>query len=148
MPYTVDFIRHAQSEFNIGNDMLDSPLSAVGRQQASQLTGEYDLVITSPLYRARQTLGLSKIKTPEHIVSSLCREYMDGPQCNYMLYEPHVKETVQDVLHRVDKFKVLLRNLIQVYPRILVISHGYFIVYFTKKFDGIGNCQLVTCKFD
>lgn len=53
---SVYFLRHVQSQANIGNNSVDSPLSDLGIQQSKQLTGYYDLIICSPLRRTKETL--------------------------------------------------------------------------------------------
>ncbi len=58
----VFLLRHAESEFNIGNeDIFDAPLTDNGKKQAENLSGHYDKVICSPLTRTKQTLHLSKV---------------------------------------------------------------------------------------
>ena len=56
-------LRHAESEFNVGNkDVFNAPLTKVGKQQAVALTGHYNKVLCSPLSRTQQTLHLSKVR--------------------------------------------------------------------------------------
>ena len=58
----VYLLRHAESEFNVGNeDVFDAPLTEVGKQQAAALTGHYNKVLCSSLTRAQQTLNFSKV---------------------------------------------------------------------------------------
>ncbi len=58
----VFLLRHAESEFNAGNeDLYDAPLTDRGKEQAANLTGHYDKEICSPLTRTKQTLHLSKV---------------------------------------------------------------------------------------
>lgn len=57
------WLRHCQSEANAGGvPRPDTPLSAAGAAAATALSGEYDVVFTSPMRRARQTLMLSRIE--------------------------------------------------------------------------------------
>ena len=52
------FLRHAESVYNANqeNKMFNCGLTDKGILQASQLTGDYDLVIVSPLKRTSDTL--------------------------------------------------------------------------------------------
>ncbi len=61
MPH-VTVLRHGESEYNVGNrDLKDCGITDKGRQQAAGLTGHYDLVVCSPLRRARETLEHSQV---------------------------------------------------------------------------------------
>jgi broad specificity phosphatase PhoE len=56
---TLYFIRHGEAEHNVvGGDMtkFDPPLTKSGREQAGKIKGHVDLVIMSPLLRARETM--------------------------------------------------------------------------------------------
>ena len=60
----IEFLRHGESTAQAShrpNDMYDAPLTEQGRSQAAGVTGHYDVVLCSPLARARQTLEHSNI---------------------------------------------------------------------------------------
>lgn len=60
---------------NVGdNTIIDSPLSKVGVAQAKLITGEYNLVICSPLRRTLETLHYSNISYDELIINDNIRE--------------------------------------------------------------------------
>ena len=68
-------LRHGQSEFNAGNlDAYDAALTELGRKQASEVTGHFDIVLCSPLTRAKQTLQFSKITYDKLEIISDARE--------------------------------------------------------------------------
>jgi uncharacterized phosphatase len=63
---TIAFIRHGQTDWNAEGRMqgsTDIPLNDVGRQQAREaaqtlLGGEWDVIVSSPLQRARETASI------------------------------------------------------------------------------------------
>jgi broad specificity phosphatase PhoE len=133
MPRVV-FLRHAESAFNVDpqSTILDCPLTERGQQQASQLTGHYPLVITSPLLRARQMLDLSQITYSDLRVSLLVREHQVDP-CDFLDGEsPTSIETEEDLIRRGDQFLEKLKTLAS-YPLILVVSHCEFICSITGE---------------
>ena len=78
MSFAVDILRHGESEGNVGINKPDPALTERGRSQAGQVTGEWDLVVLSPLRRAQETLTYSGIKYRWMVTCELCREYMGG----------------------------------------------------------------------
>ena len=83
----VDFLRHAESIFN--RDLTsekDCALTDKGIQQASQVTGEYDIVICSIMKRACQTLENSQITYGRLLFTDLCRE-KKTTICDYLPHE-------------------------------------------------------------
>jgi len=131
-------IRHAQSEFNAkGSLQPDCPLSNNGHLQASQLHGEFDLVICSSLMRAKQTLFSSRIKYTDLLISHLCREILDGNPVNHFFDEKVSREDDEIITKRIHDFKDLVKTLNKKYPRIAVISHFCFLTRLTgkKSFD-------------
>jgi len=143
--FRLTFLRHAESTWNQlmeeqgqlmeeqGPEMLDCPLSSKGEQQASLLMGHFDVVIHSPLLRARQTFALSQIKSPYVIQSELVREFRIHP-CDWMKNEVKGEpETPEELSRRADSFlewihehKELLIN-----KTILIVTHGDFICELT-----------------
>lgn len=132
------FVRHAQSEFNaFGSKERDCGITELGKEQAKLLKGSYDLVVISPLKRVYETLAYSNIQYKNLLVSHLCREHIDGEQCNLLHGETIKLETKEDLQRRAEKFKEFLRTLEK--GNVLVISHYCFL----KELLGIGlrNCQ-------
>lgn len=124
----VDFLRHAESIFN--RDLTsekDCALTEKGVQQASQVTGEYDVVVCSIMKRACQTLENSQITYGRLLFTDLCRE-KKTTICDYL---PHEDETVIDTDEQLDqqinRFIYFLKSQCSTYQRILVVSHGDFI---------------------
>lgn len=143
----IDFIRHAQSEFNIGIHKVDSDLSDNGKAQASKLSGEWDLVIVSTLSRCIQTLEFSNIKYKSIIYSDLCREFRNGSICDWKQGEEQNNESYEDLNKRINEFKDYLKLLSKEHSKILVISHACFMVHFMNLQRGIYNCELISYEF-
>lgn len=143
-------MRHATSIYNQTKaDIIDCELSQDGIKQASQLTGHYDLVITSPLKRSIQTLEYSQITYNERKVLDLIREYKTD-KCDFLEGELIIKESEEDLKKRLDIFKDFVDYIIIKYNTILIISHADFIWYFTsKEVDGerfgkwLDNCEYI-----
>lgn len=164
------FMRHAQSKANIGlTTEANSPLSLAGQQQAMNLTGDYDLVLTSPLRRAIQTLAFSSITYRKHMICADCREIRDSCIGDYLEEEVReedrraegedhgaegekpdhkVTETDQDVLTRIKSLRKLLDQLAQSgqYRKILVISHACFTIRFLGLQRCLHNCEIIKWK--
>ena len=124
----VDFLRHAESIFN--RDLTsekDCSLTDKGFQQASEVTGEYDVVICSIMKRACQTLENSQVTYGRLLFTDLCRE-KKTTICDYL---PHEDETIIDtdeqLEQQIKRFLYFLKSQCSPYQRILVVSHGDFI---------------------
>ena len=79
----VDLLRHGQSEYNAGNhDVFDAKLTEEGKKQAKGVKGEYDLVISSPLNRSRQTLEHANIKYKQLLICEEARE-LRSAKCDF-----------------------------------------------------------------
>jgi len=139
----VKFIRHAQSEFNVGINKKDPNLTDFGKMQALILEGEYDLVIVSPLKRTKQTLECSRIKYKHLVEMNDCREYSDGAICNSREDEDF-SESHDEFIRRVNRFKSDLRNIIEKegYQSVAVISHACFMCV-ACNVNGVNNCQTI-----
>lgn len=136
---TITLTRHALSVFNKYNTQdLDCVITNEGMSQCTSLSGDYDLVILSPLIRTRQTLEYSLIHPKLIVVSQLCREKRDSP-CDYLRGEDVVKETEDSVIKRVKDFKKELFEYSKKYKDILIISHGIFGWYLSGKC--LRNCE-------
>lgn len=148
VPFELYLMRHAQSLANIGVECVDSPLSSNGHEQASHVGGHYDIVVTSCMQRAIQTLKSSNITYSQHIVSDTCREVRMGHCADYMDGEPVVVETNETLQARMRDFLTLLYRVTDAlgnYPgrRVLVISHAVFIRLLTDMPTHIENTETV-----
>lgn len=109
--YRIHYCRHGQSYANIGYDILNTPLSEEGRRQASLLTGEYDVVLVSPLRRCQETLALSGIKYKKKYTVDLLREICHSRADSFD--ENWVKEEWGDFRNRVWKFHCLFERILK-----------------------------------
>ena len=123
----IKFLRHAESIFNANlTSEKDCELTEKGKEQASQINDEYDLIVCSIMKRACQTLDNSKLKYGRIIFTDLCREKR-ADICDYLPHEEEIKETEEELQARITKFKYFLKSQVSPYNRVLVISHGDFI---------------------
>ncbi len=145
-------LRHAISKFNDGTNKveMDCGLSEAGILQASNLSGEFDIVITSCLARAKETLKYSKIKYKRLIESDLFREKMSGKPCDKLMIEINNNyiETKNDITIRAAIARDYLRLLLIQNPRanILVISHCIFINFLLGRVVDLNNCYKIEMK--
>lgn len=143
----ITIIRHAESEFNAGIPGADKkpncPLSEHGKKQASQIKGEFDLVICSPLQRAQETFLHSQIQTRDFFLSHLCREIHDGNIINLLAEEIGKKDVEQkeEIQQRIDHLRELIQLLSKKYQRICLISHFCFLSAITKL-PWINNAEM------
>lgn len=136
------FTRHAESLENIGEEIVDSPLSARGRRQAAMLSGFYDTVVVSPMRRCLETLHYSKITYSNLEICPSFRERRRYPGSE-MLLELPVEETMDQFRERIERFDKWFRELLQTYNykeeddvlRVLLIGHGLFFHLWNKS-DG------------
>ncbi len=136
-------VRHAECTSNVGDDRVDSPLTDRGIMQAADLTGTFDLVVCSPLMRARQTLERSRIEAGRIFHEPLCRERVYAPR-DCLVDEPFQLESDDHFAARLDRFRARLVAWTDVFDRVLVVSHAYFLAScFPSHGRGIVNAQLV-----
>lgn len=138
----ITLCRHAQSTYNaFGDTTRDCPITDHGKQHASEISGNYDLIICSTLRRARQTLDASSLVYKNILFTDLCREIRDGNPINLLSGEDKAvdNENAEQISARVDNFLKLLREMSQKYNKILVISHGVFLGYLSGK--NSYNCE-------
>jgi len=133
-------MRHGQHR----NDGFDPLLTDLGRNQASQIGGEYDLVIVSPLRRTLDTYIHSGIKTRELIMVPIIREQRRGtPTACLALEDVNFKEDSKMVMGRVIEFTKFLKTL--PHTNIMIVSHAFFMCHFLdyNKQDRnlIAECQ-------
>jgi broad specificity phosphatase PhoE len=130
----VHFLRHAQSIFNANlTSDKDCDLTEKGIQQASDISGHYDIVICSTMKRACKTLDYSNLTYSRLIFTDLCREKKQDI-CDFLPYEDETKkETEEELQLRIRSFLYFLKSQVSKYQGILVVSHGDFIHTIGKK---------------
>lgn len=158
-------IRHGQTEANLAKlwaGSLDSPLTALGREQAHQarlivenLPSKPTIIYHSHLSRARDTasiinenLGLEMIEDPnlaEMHVGDLEGKPHDNWECtNKNWQDPPGGETVQQFIERIKKAKNNALSNPDHMP--LIVCHGWVFRAFGAIYDlnaqGIKNCDL------
>lgn len=130
----VEFLRHAESIFNkYLISEKDCDLTDYGKQQAKDLSGDYDIVICSTMRRACQTLDHSNLNYGRLIFTDLCRE-KKSDICDFLPHEDETeKETDEQLEKRIQTFLYFLKSQVSPYQRALVICHGDFIHTIGKK---------------
>ena len=146
----VTFLRHAQSIFN--RDLTSEKncsLSDLGRQQAAQIVGDYDVIICSILKRARETLQYSQLTAKKLYFTDLCRE-VRVDICDFLEGEDETNlETIQELTKRIREFKQYLREKVEPGQKILVICHRDFIHEFcNKQYPEPKNCEFQTIQLE
>jgi len=122
------FIRHAESEWNpSGTTERNTGLTENGRKSCKSLDFNVDIVICSPLKRARETLDNSNIIYKDVIFNDSCREILGKNPAHYYNGEPYHEETQDEINERVNGFKDELREISEYYDTICVISHHNFL---------------------
>ena len=138
-------LRHGQTDWNIDlrlQGSTDIPLNETGRKQALDAAAalnpeDWDLIITSPLSRAKDTaeivaqeLNMQVAIVPELIERSFgAAEGLDHASWR-KLYESHVPieglESLEDLRARTEQLLSLIANE-YAGKRVLAVSHGAFI---------------------
>lgn len=150
----VYLVRHGQSEDNAVPvfQAYDSPLSAKGKQQASQLAArlkhiKFEMLLSSPQPRARETADAIAVATHTPVVVSELFEERRKPVSvngkpwsdeqaattwrawNDSLVQPDVRvedgENREDIFARADQALAYLEHRNE--HSFVVVSHGYFI---------------------
>lgn len=154
MKKVVYFVRHGQSEGNIGNvfQSVESPLSEVGLKQAEYIANRvsnisFERLIASPVMRAKQTAEIISKKTGKLIEfsdlfverikpSNLSGKPHSDEQANKLndewsrsLFNSNYKaengENFDEIIKRADLALKYLENLKE--EKILVVTHGFFL---------------------
>lgn len=139
----VIFLRHAQSLGNIGQIILNPPLSNKGIKQSSKLYGYYEVVIVSELRRTKETLDNSNIEYEHLIFSPLVNEVKMGHITECVSLIDCYRESVEEVNTRIELFTKLLNDIWDHFDTILVISHAEFIKRFTKSYNYLNNAESI-----
>ena len=144
----VYLLRHTESEFNAdpSSTMYDCGLTPTGRAQAAAIPYfTADLILCSPLRRARETLSLLPHYTKRVWYWDMLREVRTDP-CDFLEGEPLLMETETEVLARVEAVRDFLRdnqwskdNCKKKPPTIYVVGHADFFWYLTSRVgdDGV-----------
>lgn len=146
----ISLIRHGETAYNMDKNALlqrDVPLTPFGCLQSSLLTGDYDVLIVSPLRRTRMTYGLSRITCHTAVrYDQRVREYRTCP-CDFYKDEDIIYETESQITERCQEvYNDLKINCPG--KRIGIITHANWIQYFTKVIGApilhtIDNCGVV-----
>lgn len=150
---TVTLVRHGQTEWSRDHrhtGRTDVPLTAVGREQAIAVGGRlagrsWDLVLTSPLQRARQTAELAGL--PAEPIDDLVEwDYgeVEGRTTVAMREEwagweiwrdgPPGGESVQAVGRRADR---VLDRILGVAGDVAIVSHGHLLRVLAARWIGL-----------
>lgn len=129
----ITFIRHAQSEYNIGQHFSNNvSITKDGIIASNSLNQCFDILILSPLKRAIQTYANSNIKTKKIMISDLFQEFKDKP--SNMMDDDKSYETTENFEIRVNTAIDFLKQLD--YSNIVIICHHDFIQKITKFMIG------------
>lgn len=136
----VAFLRHAQSIFNRDlHSEKDCDITDLGRQQASIVSGQFDVVICSIMKRTCQTLDYSKLTYGRLIFTDLCREKRSDI-CDFLPFEDETqKESEEELKERIQTFTYFLKSQVSPFQTVLVISHGDFMHTIGKKQQSYPN---------
>ena len=152
----VYLLRHGESEYNAGNiTKFDAELTEKGKEQASKVTGHFNVVICSTLTRARQTLDSSQITWDQLIMSEDVRERRIA-NCDFFEHEVDAglgKETGKEFEARMETVKRKIQTLSEKNNKILIVGHRVFFrgliskhsrTLFRGKFD---NAKMIKFPF-
>lgn len=129
---TIYLLNNCESVFNKYNrDNINCELTTFGKEQATKLSGHYDLILVSPLKRCIQTLYYSKITSARVLCLDIIREYKQN-LCDFFEDENIIFECENDIIKRIEKCKIELKYYSKQYNNILVITHKKIIQYLTK----------------
>ena len=114
-----------------GKRSPDIELSVRGKNAARYLSGEFDIVLCSPLRAAIQTLSFSRFGYHSRENMYELREIRDDNIVNFIGGEPFDPETPQEIARRID----IIKKVLEVYKskRILIISHYSILLKLTGK---------------
>jgi broad specificity phosphatase PhoE len=132
----ITIVRHAQSKFNAGqcrneNELRNCALTDLGKQQASHLNQNFDILVISKLRRAVETYKNSNISAEQIIFSHLVREQKEHHSLNFLENEEIVPENQNDMKKRAQAAKEFIKTLDS--DNIGIISHYTFIAYLLEE---------------
>lgn len=129
-------LRHCQSVFNKDpkSTELDCPLTPKGIQDASQLSGTYDIIVHSPLKRAIQTLTHSHMQATDSIIETSLVKERKTDMCDFLEGEEQIYETEEQLMERINMFSKWIHDrcttgVEKEKKSVLVITHADFIFY-------------------
>jgi broad specificity phosphatase PhoE len=142
----VSFLRHAQSVFN--RDMTSEKncsLTDYGKEQAEQITGDYDIIVCSILKRAKETLQYSQLTAKKLYFTDLCRE-MRVDICDFLEGEDETNlESLEELQKRITEFKHYVKERVNPGQKVLVVCHRDFIHHIGQELFPIPkNCEIQT----
>ena len=122
------FLRHAESLANLGNILIDSPLSENGIKQSKQVEGHFDVIFCSPLRRTLETLHYSRLTYDNLVIEHDIREMVQDISSCLLLEqrEKFLPETLDSFWKRANRFTQTLEKKSEESNKILIISHGFF----------------------
>ncbi len=142
----VTFVRHCRSIFNeLKTSEKDCDLSEFGKQQATGLSGRWDAIVCSIMFRTKETLRLSKLESSLIYYTALCRE-VRRDICDFLEDEDeNVKETDEELSVRVERFKAWMKMMFaeSKCKKILVISHADFVYELNGKAKYLDNAEMM-----
>lgn len=150
----VTLLRHAQSTANAYGeiDTRNVPITNKGVRQAQGVSGDFDVVLCSPLRRTRQTLENSKITYREMILTPEAREIVDDP-CDMLTDDEESdswSESRSHVTARCERLLEKIETLVKAGKSVLVVSHCKFICSFTSRYAPtsmfLENAQMVRVR--
>lgn len=138
------FLRHSQSVYNRdGKSGRDPRLTKDGRDNASQLKGDYEYALVSCMRRTRETFSYASNLTAGDVeYNALCREKISGARhsgSNLMKGEENIDETEEDFQFRISLLKTFLRYKAKEYETILIVCHSGVIEAITGERMGNGE---------
>ena len=150
---TVHLLRHAQSEANCCTGILmknDVGITDVGKEQAAQVSGDFDLVVISPMRRCHETLENTQITYKDIVVDEDAREMKMFPS-DFKEGEEGIPETHAEMVERVTRLRKRLTDLSSDGKRVLLVAHYNTILYLTSEsqMDGLRlyNAELTRYNF-
>lgn len=125
----ITFIRHQKcyahrEDGSISYMTVNPPLTFQGVEGARHLTGDYDLVLISPMARCIETYVYSHINGPRQI-NSLFREWRQGPGDFHNHDPPTVFcETYENFQKRIEEGMTYLKSLKSDFRNVCVVTHS------------------------
>lgn len=151
-------IRHGQVNHNLYKkyNREDEYLNETGIKQADQLKEsikdiDYELIISSPLIRAKHTAEIINFKNKKVLIDERLKERdpgsLSGQSINvtdreeywnyYSTIQYGTSENIQLFFERVNKFLVNLKN--KGYEKIIIVAHSGVTKAFNAYFNGIND---------